>query len=86
MSAPGDAHRVARLVWRCRRGMRELDTLLLRYLEREWPAAPVAEQDAFEQLLNCQDPEILDLLAGRAVAQDPHLHHVVQRLLQQSRH
>jgi len=64
--------------------MRELDMLLLRYLEREWPAASVAEQDAFEYLLSHQDPEILELLAGRMVADDPALQHVVQRLLAQS--
>ena len=28
-----------RLRWRCRRGMRELDQLLVRYLEREWQQA-----------------------------------------------
>lgn len=66
--------------------MRELDTLLLRYLEREWPAAPAAEQEAFEQLLTHQDPEILELLAGRMVADDPALRHVVLRLLHHSRH
>lgn len=61
--------------------MRELDTLLLRYLERDWPTAPAVEQDAFESLLTHQDPEILDLLAGRAMTDDPALQHVVRRLL-----
>lgn len=72
---------VGRLRWRCRRGMRELDVLLMRYLERDFPAASPECRQAFEFLLSCPDPEILDLLAGRAVAQDPALAHVVQRLL-----
>lgn len=60
--------------------------LLLRYLEREFPDAPPGAQAAFESLLSAQDPEIVDLLAGRAVAQDASLNDVIQRLLAQSRH
>jgi antitoxin CptB len=66
--------------------MRELDVLLLRYLEREFPAASPAAQEAFEALLSAQDPEIVDLLAGRTVADDASLNDVIQRLLAQSRH
>lgn len=66
--------------------MRELDVLLLRYLEREFAAASPAEQAAFETLLSAQDPEIVDLLAGRALAQDASLNDVIQRLLAQSRY
>jgi antitoxin CptB len=74
-------HEEAQLRWRCRRGMRELDLLLLRYLERDYPSAPVAERQAFATLLSCQDPEILALLTGRARADDAALAHVVERLL-----
>jgi succinate dehydrogenase flavin-adding protein (antitoxin of CptAB toxin-antitoxin module) len=66
--------------------MRELDVLLLRYLVREFPAAAPSSQRAFEGLLSAQDPEILDLLAGRLVVDDAALHEVVQRLLAHSRH
>ena len=66
--------------------MRELDVLLLRYLEREFPAASPVAQGAFEALLSAQDPEIVDLLAGRTVTDDASLNDVIQRLLAQSRH
>lgn len=81
MSVSGDPHRLARLRWRSRRGMRELDALLMAYLEREFPAATPGEQAAFERLLSLQDPVILDLLTGRAAADDGDLAHVVQQLL-----
>lgn len=71
----------ARLTWRCRRGMRELDVLLMRYMERDFEAADAAERGAFEVLLSLPDPEILDLLTGRVTAQDQRLQHVVKRLL-----
>ena len=72
---------MARLRWRCRRGMRELDMLLLGYVERYYPSAESAEQAAFRRLLTLPDPEILALLTGRARADDEHLALIVERLL-----
>jgi antitoxin CptB len=80
-----NAAELSRLRWRCRRGMRELDVLLLRYLDREFPAATPGVQAAFERLLSAQDPEILDLLAGRLVVEDAGLNEVIRGLLAQSR-
>ncbi len=74
------AHR-AKLTWRCRRGMRELDVVLMRYLERDFDAAEATEQASFELLLSLQDPDIYDLLTGRITADDPGVQHVVERLL-----
>ncbi len=47
---------LGRLRWRCRRGMKELDVLLARYLDRYFCSAPSPEQDAFRRLLETQDP------------------------------
>jgi succinate dehydrogenase flavin-adding protein (antitoxin of CptAB toxin-antitoxin module) len=62
--------------------MRELDVLLMRYMDREYGRATAVERAAFERLLNLQDPEIQALLAGRLPADDPALDALVQRLLQ----
>jgi antitoxin CptB len=56
---------LSRLKWRCRRGMRELDVMLLRYLEHVYPSAAAEEQAAFRHLLDLQDPEVYGLLLGR---------------------
>lgn len=80
-----DSEYRARLRWRCRRGVRELDVLLLRYLEREFPTALQSAKAAFESLLSAEDPEILDLLTGRLVADDAARNAVIQRLLANSR-
>ena len=69
-----------RLRWRCRRGMRELDVLLVRYLERDWPAASEADRQAFRALLECQDPEINALLFGRAEPEDEAVARVLECL------
>ena len=55
---------LARLRWRCRRGMRELDVMLGRYLDRAWETASSAERCAFAQLVELQDPELFGYLVG----------------------
>lgn len=59
-----------RLAWRCRRGMKELDVLLSRYLREEWPHADAAARDAFERLLELPDPLLADYLFGRVAPPD----------------
>ena len=54
------------LVWRCRRGTRELDLLLSRYLEQAYAAAPSDEQARFVALLERRDSELQALFFGGA--------------------
>lgn len=75
-----DVVELGRLRWRCRRGMRELDVVLTRYLERDWPAAGAADRAAFQALLERQDPEINTLLLGWAEPQDEVLARVLECL------
>ena len=42
--------------------MRELDDLLLRYLERHYDAAPAEDKEAFHALLALSDPELMGYL------------------------
>jgi len=60
---------VARLRWRCRRGMRELDQLLGWYLDTRYPQADEAAKEAFATMLDQPDPELWDWLSGRRVPQ-----------------
>jgi antitoxin CptB len=71
---------LARLRWRCRRGMRELDVLLSRYLERHYPTASRADRDAFERILELQDPQIFGYLLGGELPAEASLRHVVARI------
>ncbi len=52
----------SRLRWQCRRGMRELDELLIEYLERRYEHAPTDEKAAFRALLELSDPEMMGYL------------------------
>ena len=72
----------ARLRWLCRRGMKELDVVMSRYLEHYYPAASAEDQSRFRQLLEMADPELFDLLLGRSGANDPELDSFVRALRQ----
>ena len=71
---------VARLRWRCRRGMKELDLVLLRYLEQDYPQASPADRDAFARILELQDPDLFGYLVGRDIPVEASLRHVVARI------
>ncbi len=80
MSLEGEPN-LSRLRWHCRRGMRELDVVLARYLERDYPAGTQAERRAFEALLELQDPDLYSLLIGRdGPPIDPDMTHVLSIL------
>ncbi len=68
--------------WRCRRGMRELDQLLQRYLHVRWPTADEAERGAFLRLLECEDDKLWQWCMGQSRADDAELHALVQRIVQ----
>ena len=53
------------LVWRCRRGVRELDVLFTSFLEKEYPNLDSQLQQQFQLLLDEQDPIIMDWLFQR---------------------
>jgi len=75
-----ESQALARLRWRCRRGMRELDVVFQRYLDDDYAHAPEAERRAFEALLEQQDPQLLAYLMGRELPSDPDQVHVVAKL------
>jgi antitoxin CptB len=54
----------SRLAWRCRRGTKELDLLLLGWLARSFDSASAYERAAFAALLELPDPELADCLLG----------------------
>lgn len=70
-----------RLRWRCRRGMRELDQLMCRYLDRRWLDAPPAERAEFERLLGCEDDRLWRWVLGTEQPDDAGLHAIVQRII-----
>lgn len=50
--------KIAKLQWRCRRGMLELDLILTRFFERRVKALSDEQLRVFEALLDYPDPEL----------------------------
>jgi antitoxin CptB len=65
----GERELLAKLEWRCRRGMKELDFLLLRYLRR-LPADSSHELRAFAEFLELPDPLLARYLIAGDIPQD----------------
>ena len=72
----------AALRWRCRRGMRELDQLMQRYLEQRWPLADDTERSVFLRLLDCEDDKLWQWCMGLDRPDDAELHDLVQRIIE----
>ncbi|HEY2344995.1 MAG TPA: succinate dehydrogenase assembly factor 2 [Xanthomonadaceae bacterium] len=76
-----DVADLSRLRWRCRRGMRELDQLLLRYLDRRWSEADDSERGIFLRLLDCEDDTLWRWCMGLETPQDKDLDGILARIL-----
>ncbi|MBJ6978128.1 succinate dehydrogenase assembly factor 2 [Luteimonas sp. MC1895] len=75
-----DDAELRRLRWRCRRGMRELDRLLERWLEQEWRASPTAERATFLRLLDSEDDRLWKWFLGHERPDDAELEALVGRI------
>ena len=71
---------MSRLRWLCRRGMKELDVVLIRYLDDGYLSATEAEQAQFRSLLEMPDPDLYNLLLGRNATSDPECKRLLQEL------
>jgi antitoxin CptB len=75
-----DERRLARLRWRCRRGMLENDIVLERFLAARGASITDEELAMLDRLLDLTDGDLWDLIAGRAEAPDASLAPMVRAL------
>jgi antitoxin CptB len=66
-----DRVRLARVRWRCRRGMLENDLVLERFLDARGAALSEAEIAMLDVLLDLPDTTLWNLIAGLAEPEDP---------------
>jgi antitoxin CptB len=62
-----------KVLWRCRRGMKELDVILERFARNGYERASPDQRLAFVRLLELPDPELADYFLGHATPHDPAL-------------
>ena len=61
-----DERRLARIRWRCRRGMLENDLVLARFLDRHEDGLTEHDVENLDLLLDMSDDVLWDVIAGRA--------------------
>ncbi len=71
---------IAKLRWRCRRGMRELDALLASFLQTSYQSLSAEDKTRFGALLELPDPELHAYLLGRYDATDADLEALLSRI------
>ncbi|RMH94883.1 succinate dehydrogenase assembly factor 2 [Lysobacter pythonis] len=75
-----EATELRRIRWRCRRGMRELDQLFERYLDRVWATDSEDQRVVFLRLLDCEDDKLWRWFMGYEAAEDVEIASFVQRI------
>ena len=60
-----DARRLARIRWRCRRGLLENDLILTRFLDAKGATLTEEQIAMLDTLLALTDNDLWDLIAGR---------------------
>lgn len=72
--------RIERLRWRCRRGLLELDLVLLGFLEQRYPDLNPSEQLAFDKLLGIPDDLLISYVQGDRIPPETELKQIVEKL------
>ena len=70
-----------RLCWRSRRGLLELDLLLVPFIERMYANLTSEQRKAYSLLLKREDTELLEWFGRKKVAEDESLRHLVTLIL-----
>jgi len=80
MITGADNSEYSRLMWQCRRGMLELDTLLQGYLKKCYADLTEEDKEKFCRLLECHDQDLLWYLMGYETPREGELIDVINRI------
>lgn len=73
---------INRLRWHCRRGMLELDVLLIPFLQDRFRGLALEDQQRFEKLIECEDQDIFSWVMRNAEPEDAELKRIVELILE----
>ena len=55
---------LSRVIWKCRKGIREIDILLSRYTAKVYPTLNSKQKDIYVEFIDLDTYEILDMLVN----------------------
>ncbi|MFB1010214.1 MAG: succinate dehydrogenase assembly factor 2 [Thiopseudomonas sp.] len=74
-----------RLFWHSRRGMLELDELLVPFVREAYTALADDDKARYEKLLTCEDQDMFAWFMRRDQPQDEDLQIIIEKVLEHSR-
>ena len=74
-----------RLFWHSRRGMLELDILLVPFAKEVYPSLSEEDQQRYVKLLTCEDVDLFAWFMGREVPEDEENAYMIQMILTRAR-
>lgn len=81
MSEAQDVINFNRLTWHSRRGMLELDVLLIPFLNEAFRDLSKEDQQRYKKLLDCEDPDLFSWFMRNSVPTDPDHLYMVNMIL-----
>lgn len=70
-----------RLFWHSRRGMLELDVLLVPFTQEVYPTLNETDRELYVRLLSCEDQDMFGWFMQRGEPEDADLRHIVRMIL-----
>ncbi|NKI17081.1 succinate dehydrogenase assembly factor 2 [Spongiibacter sp. KMU-166] len=71
---------IKRIYWACRRGMLELDLVMVPFYEQCFRTLDEVGQQRFVKLLECEDTELFHWFLGKGAPEDPELALIVDEI------
>ncbi|OAN12574.1 hypothetical protein A3K86_17535 [Photobacterium jeanii] len=71
----------ARVKWACRRGMLELDVIIMPFFEERFDELSDQEQQDFIALLKCDDPDLFTWVMKHGRSENPALAAMVDKII-----
>jgi len=68
---------IDRVRWHCRRGLLELDVVLMRFLDQHFEALSMQERIVLDRLLDYADNDLWNFLTGKQVPPDPDIARII---------
>lgn len=76
-----DAKERARVRWRCRRGMLEMDVFILPFFDQCFDDLSEQEKRDFDKMLDCNDPQLFAWVMEQEVCEHPEFSYIVDKLI-----
>ena len=70
-----------KILWQCRRGLWELDAILIPFVEENFNDLDANNQKLFKELLSYEDVEVFDLLVNQKEPLDAHIKPLVDIII-----